>query len=263
MLSRWRDRWRVFRSMTAFSNPVGLILTKLISQQNVVVYQLGAFRLVSFEACGDGTSIRECLQERAYDRALDAVRATGRARTYINVGANVGAFDVAVHSSWGSDTKGIAVELNPWTCARLRSNLRINNLDTMAINAGIAARSGITELNIKRSGPSQSLYQSKGAASDRVEVRVMPMRDIPSPLEGEPVDLLKVDCEGAEYEIFEHVAEPDLRRFRFAVVEIHTTTRSTADADELILKICNAGAYRSSEIGRAADARLVLFSPIT
>ena len=189
--------------MTAFSNPVGLILTKLLSQPNVVVYRLGVFRLVSFEACGDGTSIRECLQEHAYDRAFEAVRATGRARTYVNVGANIGAFDVAVHSSWGPGTKGIAVELNPWTCARLTSNLRLNNLDTTAINAGIAGRSGTTDLNIKRSGPAQSIYQSKGAAGDRVEVRLMPLRDVPSPLEGDPVDLLKVDCEGAEYEIFD------------------------------------------------------------
>jgi FkbM family methyltransferase len=262
MFSRWRERWRVVRSMAAFSNPVELILTKLISRNNVVVYQRGPFRLVSFESCGDGTSIRECLQENAYGLALGTVLASGHARTYINIGANIGAFDVAVHHRWGPGTKGVALEMNPWTCARLASNLHFNRLDTQVIPAAVAGSAGTTEIDVRRSGPAQSLYQSKGAATDRVAIRVMRLADIPSPIEGAAVDLLKVDCEGAEYEIFSQAAPAELHRFRFIVVEIHLRQDGGASGDALIHEVCEKGHYAATELRRAADARLVLFTPL-
>jgi FkbM family methyltransferase len=262
MLSRWRDRWRVARSMAAFSNPVELILTKLISRDNVIVYQRGPFRIVSFESCGDGTSIRECLQENAYDLALGSVQASGRARTYVNVGANIGAFDVAIHHRWGPGTKGVAIEMNPWTCARLASNLHFNRLDTEVIAAAVAGAAGTTEIDVTRSGPAQSLYQSKGAATARVAVRVVRLADIPSPIESAAVDLLKVDCEGAEYEIFNEATPAELHRFRFIVVEIHIRQDGGASRGEaLIQEICEKGNYEATELRRAVDARLVLFTP--
>ena len=262
MLSRWRDRWRVVRSMAAFSNPVELILTKLISRDNLVVYQRGPFRLVSFETCGDGTSIRECLQENAYDPALRAVKASGHARTYVNIGANVGAFDVAVHHRWGPGTKGIAIEMNPWTCARLASNLHFNRLETRVIAAAVAGAAGTTEIDVTRSGPAQSLYQSKGAETDRVAVRVVRIGDIPNPIEGAAVDLLKVDCEGAEYDIFSQATPAELRRFRFIVVEIHIRQDGgDSRGQALIREICEKGDYEATELRRAVDARLVLFTP--
>ena len=262
MLSRWRDRWRVVRSMAAFSNRVDLILTKLISRHNVVVYQRGPFRLVSFESCGDGTSIRECLQENAYDPALGPVQASGHARTYVNIGANVGAFDVAIHDRWGPGTKGIAIEMNPWTCARLTSNLHFNRLDTDVIAAAVAGAAGTTAIDVMRSGPAQSLYQSKGAATDRATVRVLRLADIPSPIESVAVDLLKVDCEGAEYDIFGQATPLELRRFRFIVVEIHLLQDGGAPrAEALVQEICEKGRYEATELRRAVDARLVLFRP--
>lgn len=261
MLSRLRERWGIVRSMAAFSNPVELILTKLISRQNVVVYQHGPFRVVSFESCGDGTSIRECLQENAYDDALRAVKASGRARTYINIGANVGAFDVAIHRRWGPRTKGIAVEMNPWTRARLESNLRFNRLATDVLAGAVAGTAGTTEIDVTRSGPAQSLYQSKGEAADRVEVRVLTLADIASPIDGMDVDLLKVDCEGAEHDIFRHASPATLRRFRFIVVEIHTVKGDAARGEPLVREICEKGGYLATELRRAADARLVLFAP--
>ena len=260
MLTRLRERWRIVRSMAAFSNPVELILTKLISRQNVVVYQRGPFRIVSFESCGDGTSIRECLQENAYDAALRSVQASGRARTYVNIGANVGAFDVAIHHRWGPGTRGIAVEMNPWTRARLESNVRFNRLETDVITAAVAGAAGTTEIDVTRSGPSQSLYQSAGATADRVAVQVLTLADIPNPVDGEAVDLLKVDCEGAEYDIFSRATPADLRRFRFIVVEIHTVRDDAARGEALIRAICEKGGYEASELRRVVDARLVLFA---
>ena len=248
--------------MAAFSNPVELILTKLISRNNVVVYQRGPFRLVSFESCGDGTSIRECLQENAYDLALGSVQASGHARTYVNIGANVGAFDVAIHHRWGPGTKGVAIEMNPWTCARLVSNMHFNRLDTHVIAAAVGGAAGTTEIDVTRSGPAQSLYQSKGAAIDRVAVRVVRLADIPSPSESAAVDLLKVDCEGAEYDIFDQATPAELRRFRFIVVEIHRRQDGgTSHGEALVQEICEKGHYEATELRRALDARLVLFTP--
>src|SRR5262249_36600294 len=123
-------------------------------------------------------------------------------------------------------------------------------------------QSGTVEIDVTRSGPAQSIYQSKGAPADRTSVRMIRLKEIPDPVAGEAVDLLKVDCEGAEFEIFNQADESDLRRFRFAVVEIHTTGRSETELNALVQRICDIGSFRAENIGRAVDARLVLFSPL-
>jgi hypothetical protein len=54
----------------------------------------------------------------------------------------------------------------------------------------------------------------------------------------EEVDLLKVDVEGAEYDIFSSVEENDLRRFKHLLIEFHN---NQGRASSLISKIVSAG----------------------
>jgi FkbM family methyltransferase len=256
--ARWRRRITAVRALTAFSNPIELTFIKVFTRQPVVTYRYGPYNLMSLESCGDGDSIRECLSAKAYDPAIRAVQRSGSGRTYMNLGANVGAFDVAIHALWGSGTRGVAVEMNPWTCARLVSNLRLNRLPTEAIHAAVAGRSGTAALDVTRSGPAQSLYQSPGPVDARVTVPVRSLSDLQGPSGDEPIDLLKVDCEGAEYEIFREATPSDLARFRFMVIEIHDRPGPPAT---LIDEICAKGGYTARELRRETDARLVLFGP--
>ena len=54
----------------------------------------------------------------------------------------------------------------------------------------------------------------------------------------EGADLLKVDIEGAEYQMFSVVTSGDLRRFKNLLIEFHN---NNGRATELIRKISDAG----------------------
>lgn len=58
--------------------------------------------------------------------------------------------------------------------------------------------------------------------SEKVSVPAVPIADVMS----EPVDLLKVDVEGAEFEVFEHATDEQLRRAERIVLEFHRSVGS-------------------------------------
>ncbi|OGW91139.1 MAG: hypothetical protein A3D28_04485 [Omnitrophica bacterium RIFCSPHIGHO2_02_FULL_63_14] len=206
------------RAAGAFSNPVRLVLSKALDPGGIVLYRYGPYRLFSLESRADGVSVRECLDEKAYHEALKRSRPDGEG-AYMNIGANIGAFDVAVRDVWGARVKGVAVEANPWTCARLANNIYCNHFETWVINAAVTGKEGTVPVNIGESGPGQSVLHA--AMSGGCEVRALPLAAVPSPVPGRDVDLLKIDCEGSEYGILEAATAADLARFKHLVMEVH------------------------------------------
>ena len=164
LISRIFNKLKILRSIFAFSNCAELVTSKLFHRNsNVLVYRYKQFRLVSFESYTDGVSIQECLAEKVYEKALQESKPKGRIGNYINLGANIGAFDVAIFDAWGMETQGIAVEMNPWTFARLASNIYYNKLSTRPLHAAVLDQSGTASISIENSGQGQSLYHSVGS----------------------------------------------------------------------------------------------------
>ncbi|PIY38047.1 MAG: hypothetical protein COZ05_21490, partial [Armatimonadetes bacterium CG_4_10_14_3_um_filter_59_10] len=169
------------RSAADFNNPIGLVSSKIFSNTNVIVYRYHQYRLLSFESFADGVSIRECLSEKIYHEALKRSCPKGGSGTYVNLGANIGAFDIALNSVWsGCSVKGVSVEMNPWTCARLASNIHWNRLDARVLNAAVGPARGETSLDIAKTGPGQSLYHSV-PDSRATAVNMIKLSDVPSP----------------------------------------------------------------------------------
>ena len=62
-------------------------------------------------------------------------------------------------------------------------------------------------------------------------------------IEAPQVDLLKLDLEGAEYELLRNVSKEDLGPFRQLFIEFHhhNTSYTTADTQKLVDEICSLG----------------------
>ncbi len=241
-----------------FSNAIQIIFLKLFKINcNVVVYQYKKYRLISYESYADGVSIQECLAKKVYAEALRQSKPEKRAGSYINIGANIGAFDIAIFDAWGPDTRGITIEMNPWTFARLSSNVFYNKLSTRLINAAVTDRNEILNVPIDQTSCSQSLYHS-GPSDQQSQIKTLTLFQIPEPVEGVPVDLLKVDCEGSEYPIFSSVSREELQRFRNVVVEIHTPPTGFS-METLIEDIKSKGKYEATLLSETDDAKLIFF----
>jgi FkbM family methyltransferase len=139
----------------------------------------------------------------------------GAVRTVVDVGANVG-----MATMWMAQraplARFVAVEPAPATAARLRANIDRNNLAgrVEVVVAGVAAERGRGSMVFEAGFSSHAFVEHSGAG----EVELCTLADIFDRTGEEVVDLLKIDCEGGEYDI---LRGPVLARVRAVVGEYH------------------------------------------
>lgn len=140
---------------------------------------------------------------------LHYIRATDR---FIDVGANIGSYSILAAGVRHAEV--IAIEPLPAAFDRLRSNVRLNELDNRvrALNVGLASKPGILRFTRSLDTVNHVVSQHEAADLDTVEVPVTTLDQL---AEERPPALIKVDVEGFETEVFagaERVlAQPELR----------------------------------------------------
>ncbi len=165
--------------------------------------------------------------------------AGSRISTAIDIGANVGLFTEWVLDRFGSDTRVISVEPNSKACLSfesIHSEKENVTLDKLAVTStdGETIRLMVNPENTLIS----SVEGTGDGYSEFEEVGTVSLMGLMKKYDLEEVDLLKVDVEGAEYDIFSSVGENDLRRFKHLLIEFHN---NQGRASALISKIASAG----------------------
>lgn len=138
----------------------------------------------------------------------------------VDCGANIG-MTLLFFKAFCPDAQVIAFEPDPFTFAQLVKTIEVNGLrDVQAGNAAVGDRDGIVAFFNSALDPG-SLTASTDPAwggNTRQEVRVVRL----STLLREPVDFLKLDVEGAEYEVVQDlIATGAIGWVLEAVIEYH------------------------------------------
>ena len=147
--------------------------------------------------------------------------AGSRVKRAIDIGANIGLFTEWVLDRFGSDTEVISVEPNS-RAIRAFEFLHNKKPNVKLFKLAVSEKSGdILDLGIN---PENSLISS----SDNFEnlsliekVQTISLNDLMSEAGWGECDLLKIDVEGAEYDIFKSVSVEDLKRFKYILMEFH------------------------------------------
>ena len=153
----------------------------------------------------DNVLRRDCLQGGLALRPGDTV---------LDVGANIGSFTVVAARLVGPEGSVFAFEPDPKAFDRLRENVEVNKLTNVrCLPYAIGGRRGSFEFFSHDRPNFSSLFGGvdrrgmDGMTATTAEVRTL--ADAVAELGLARIDLLKLDCEGAEYEIFETI-DPDL-----------------------------------------------------
>lgn len=190
----------------------GLFLLHSIGKDRQYIYRRNGAAYHCRRSCSDRFVVDE-VWNNAYpaDIATDAI--------VVDAGANIGAFTVYAA---GKATAGQvhAFEPAPRNIELLRRNIELNNLDNVTVHTeALAGKAGeatlYTDSHNKGGG---TLY---GDAKRSHRIRCITLADVFDRCNIERIDVLKVDIEGAEYDMLMNAPDEVLARVKQITLEYH------------------------------------------
>jgi len=147
----------------------------------------------------------------------------------IDIGANTGLFGILAAQIVGPNGRVFAFEPARRTFARLKRNIELNGFNNItAINAAIGAFNGEAQLHLADRSSLASLHEEVDGSTRLGEgfnaaetIRVETLASVMERFHLDEVNLLKLDCEGAEYDIIESLKPTMARKIKQISMEVH------------------------------------------
>lgn len=164
--------------------------------------------------------LREVFVNEAYKDVLPLLGGRKNIRL-VDIGANLGSFTI-----WMDRTVGVreafCFEPEPDSFRLLDFNLRINGCTSAkSIESAIGGEARTIKISLKKESPGgTNIYGTVGSPEAATPVQVLALNQWLKAVEGD-FDVLKIDCEGAEWEIFRKTEPAAFKRFRVLVGEVH------------------------------------------
>jgi FkbM family methyltransferase len=257
-LGRLRDSIKIFRNWPS-------VLLRILLQRAAgnradltVVTRRGSHIVCP----NDGLSrapIYQVFADDEYSLSDLPTRLDGRPLTVVDIGAHVGAFSIAVCER-SPGARVTSYEPSPSSFEYLRRNIERNGL-----SQGITA----VERAVTGNGDSLVLYEASDAScvsttvpglaapgARRTEVASIGFDDLMRHQEGE-VDLLKIDCEGQEYQMVRESSADSWQRVRQLKIEYHPVPGERWD--QLRAQLCTLGFQLIEDRSRGHDFGLAEF----
>jgi FkbM family methyltransferase len=158
--------------------------------------------------------------------------------TVIDIGAHIGAFTVYAATVCRA-SRVFAFEPHPDNFRMLTRNVAANNLTGVtAINEAVAGKSGSGRLQLHASN-SGGHRLTTVPGSDAISVKCVSLEEVLSRFGIERADYVKIDCEGAEYDILLNTPPEVMARIGRISMEYHRAHRR--DVEELTALLARSG----------------------
>ena len=158
--------------------------------------------------------------------------------TVIDIGAHIGLFSLLV-SQLCKTGKILSFEPVSENFNLLVSNLKLNHIENiLPFNMAVSKNSGRLDLFLNND---QSAHNIFSKSSESISVESTSLQKIFDENKISSCKLLKLDCEGAEYQIIDSLPSEYLDKIQNIVMEYHLADTKPELVKSLILKIKNAG----------------------
>lgn len=144
-------------------------------------------------------------REREILAARIAASRDGDSFVFVDIGANIGAYALAVAAQAGPGARILAIEPQPAIFERLVTNIRLNPFGTVkAVDCAVADKSGEVTLFLDPSNQGESSVKIIGSSrATPVKVQARTLLELLQDEGFDHVDAIKLDVEGAEDLILE------------------------------------------------------------
>jgi FkbM family methyltransferase len=157
--------------------------------------------------------------------------------TILDIGANIGAFTVLAATA-NPRAKLVAVEPVPETYSLLQRNLASNCMQprVTTLQCGVAAENGTRDLYLGIESPFSSLIRHPLNSSNQppIKVNTITLTELIDRYFPAGIDMLKMDCEGAEHESILATPAAYLAKIKYLSLEYHPVQPSALLLEHLL-----------------------------
>ncbi|KUK46297.1 MAG: Methyltransferase FkbM family [Anaerolinea thermophila] len=213
----------IIRMVYGFKNFLSLIplfLNRGLVEQTEVVLRKSGLRLVARGAM-DIWAIKETFLDAFYIRYGVPIK---DGWTVVDIGAGIGDFSIyAAHAN--PQTKVFAFEPFPESYHLLERNIALNSIENVfPFEAAIWSQAGVLHLDNLSGEPLQIISKemhSTKKGNNVIKVRALTLSQVFEAHAIDKLDLLKLDCEGAEYEILSGASPEVFKKIERIIMEYH------------------------------------------
>jgi len=204
-----------FSSMHFISNiPKNEQVEYDIEKNNVTIYLKNESHTnkIIFEGGLDNGDIVNTFFKKDYDQILV------NERTVLDIGANIG--DTGIFYALNGAKKVIGIEPFPKNFNYAEKNIQINNLDNVItlLQAGCSSKKEIIKIDPDYQSNIESEVKNFKTG---IDVPMITLQDIINKYEIPKSSVLKIDCEGCEYDIIENISFETISYFSNIQIEYH------------------------------------------
>lgn len=197
-----------------------------INEQNRVNLLLGSWHEAQdlHWICDLGKDAKELYEEVIRDNIYQVSEESIKGRSVIDIGANIGTFSMFAASLGAS--KVVAVEPVSSTYNKLIDNVKRANAETIVMTQQAVVLDEdekVVKIGLNNNCGHNSLYQATLGAET---VSSVSLKSLLNMVDGDDV-FLKMDCEGAEYDILMHASSDDMKRISTVALEVHMDLHPT------------------------------------
>ncbi|MFC1879251.1 FkbM family methyltransferase [Chloroflexota bacterium] len=212
--------WKLLTGIEPISGVIQAFIRPGISQERVIkLRQYG----LSFNTRGGHNiwSIKETFLDRFYEKFGTSI---GEGWTVIDIGGGIGDFTIFVAAQHPKNVV-YAFEPTPGSFTLLQDNLRLNQIDNAQVfPQAIWSQGGQVVIDTGTGQPGQftsHLAEKSAAEGQKVPVPSLSLEEAFEVTGLGHCNLMKIDCEGAEYEILFNAPDEILSRVERIVMEYH------------------------------------------
>ncbi len=211
-----------------FDNAGQLFLDRILGRATgLTVYRKGDYRILIDHRGEDQFGTRVCLIDGVYAGLLDRVQ-LAREISVLDLGANGGGFPLLLGLRGHQFARLGCVEMNPNTFERLSFNVRSNVApDAVLLNAAVAAESGSLERRFGLGSVSEGVGIERLGQGGARTIPLLSFDEIVARVACPgAIDLVKMDVEGAEYDVILRATAQTLTRCAHLLIEFHDDGRT-------------------------------------
>ena len=224
-----------FEQMVAFARstrtPISLTLDLFkLKRHAFVAITNDGIKLRLEPSCGESFTFFENLVRRDY---LPPSIKLSSGDTVVDIGANIGSFAVLAGTLIGPEGRVIAFEPVPATYERLKKNIDLNGLHNVeCTSAAIDDRDGEMRMLTSPKSAWSTLHprDDQKQLSDALSVPTITLARVFADNKIDRINLMKVDCEGSEYGIFETLPADLAPRIDQIAMEVHELDGKSPDS---------------------------------